>query len=307
MSTNYLAFGLTVASEIDLPLPTTNNESIDVCVEIDATPQNLQNPIRVGHDFELSENELLVHIKNLASIWIRNGTTITIQLKNPDREFRDLGLYVLGSGLGSILEQRGACCLHASSVVRDGCCHLFIGNSGTGKSTISAALTSSGFEHFSDDVCPLQLKNNVLFAKSGYPTSKLWPDSLAQLNIAGDELPVVRSDISKKRLSWSDQGANHESPVASIFALCPMPEGEIAVNRVSPADAFKICRGHRYRPHWQLTAERHKRLFKILTHIANRIPTHIAIRSKTVFELDAFRNEIVRCIEQTQSPILRLD
>ena len=90
--------------------------------------------------------------------------------------------------IGSILAYRASACfaaIHAAAVARDSRCALLPGPSGTGKSTLTAALVANGYRYCADDVAVLAGDPLRLFPaplKIGLKhdawqaLEKLWPD-----------------------------------------------------------------------------------------------------------------------------------
>lgn len=67
--------------------------------------------------------------------------------------------------------------LHAAAVERDDGCTLFLGESGWGKSTLSALLRSRGFTILSDDCVLLDVADGQPMAVPTYPSLRLLDDS----------------------------------------------------------------------------------------------------------------------------------
>jgi hypothetical protein len=71
---------------------------------------------------------------------------------------------VLQAALQPILQQIGGFILHGSCVVRDKTAVVFLGNSGSGKSSTAFNLRRFGFYCFADDAVPITLDGNNLWA-----------------------------------------------------------------------------------------------------------------------------------------------
>lgn len=75
----------------------------------------------------------------------------------------------------SLMRDASRVALHASAVGRDGRCVVFLGPSGTGKSTSATELAGRfGFEFLSDDICVLDTSLRMF---PGPPWAWLWTDS----------------------------------------------------------------------------------------------------------------------------------
>lgn len=297
MITYYTTFGLNIASELELPLPKGDSEVFDIKIEKGAVPKELESSLFNGLCFQQNERELLLEIESIARFWIRDGRIITVQPANQNTTDQDISVFILGSALSAALEQRGLCCLHASAIEYKEQAYLFMGQSGAGKSTISAALAQKGFNLLSDDVCPLEIIDNSLHVQPGYPLSKLWPDSLKKLLIKEQELPKIREGLSKRRFSWKDSVYRSPLPVAKLFLLAPSTNSEIEITQLTPVEALATCKHQRYRPQLHKFPSQQIAHFKTLSHIANHTPVLQINRPKHTFALNHLVNKVVNFLE----------
>jgi hypothetical protein len=70
---------------------------------------------------------------------------------------------------------------HGASVAIDGCAVAFIGASGRGKSTLTAAFASRGFPFLADDCLRVVERDGMPFVQPDLPSIRLWDDSLEAL------------------------------------------------------------------------------------------------------------------------------
>lgn len=146
---HYHLFGLRVASELVLPeaLEDDSAGEPDVMVLLGAIGFPPAAP-----GISAVASGLMLTVPDLARYWIRNGREIVVDPVPgvPDKNVR---LYLLGSGMGTVLHQRGLLPLHANAVETDGCAVAFVGESGAGKSTLAGWFHDRGHRVLSDDVC----------------------------------------------------------------------------------------------------------------------------------------------------------
>lgn len=91
----------------------------------------------------------------------------------------ELGLLVQGPGISVLLHQRGYVTLHASCVATDLGAMAFVGQSGSGKSVIAAALHLAGYGLVTDDVTVVDPDHHSPTVYPGYPSCHLLPDAVA--------------------------------------------------------------------------------------------------------------------------------
>jgi hypothetical protein len=143
----YSGFGLVIDSELELPELVPSEGQPDILIRRGTVP-------RVRRKATLEE-EIAFNVIGVA-FHIRNGREIVID-PNPGVDPGTLRVVLLGRVMAFLLRQRGWLPVHASGVVIDGQCILFLGGSGTGKSTTAAAFHARGHLVVTDDVGPVRV------------------------------------------------------------------------------------------------------------------------------------------------------
>jgi hypothetical protein len=115
-------------------------------------------------------------IDGIGSFTVRaDGSVITFENipgNTPDEAVIDEAL--LGPALTIALATRGVFCLHASAILADGHAIAFLGDSGTGKSTLAAHLPErNGWQRIADDILPVTIGEDGLLALPHFPQLKL--------------------------------------------------------------------------------------------------------------------------------------
>jgi len=113
--------------------------------------------------------------------------------------------------------------LHASAVVIDGQAIAFLGTSGAGKSTMSAALARRGAAFLTDDVLRIDVcADGAILAHVGPPTMRLWQPSVeGALSLNPALLPHV-DNVVDKRLLWAQsyvRRAHAPAPLQRIYLV----------------------------------------------------------------------------------------
>ena len=110
----------------------------------------------------------------------------------------------------------------------------FIGESGTGKSTLTASLHNQGYPLMGDDAGVLRQVHGTCYAERLSPSLRLFPDSIGQLfPSAGSTSPVA--DYTDKQHVPFERGPD-VAPLAAVFRLAD-PSKSIRVARLSQAEA----------------------------------------------------------------------
>lgn len=145
--------------------------------------------------------------------------------------------YVLGPVLGVVLRLRGVTSLHASAVSIGDRGVVFVGQTGTGKSTTAAAFAKQGYGVISDDIVALVEREGVFQAMPAYPHLCLWPESVQMLYASPEALPRLMPHADKRRMSLGEEGTRFENrclPLGAIYVL-----GE---RRPDPAPYLEVIR-----------------------------------------------------------------
>jgi hypothetical protein len=134
----------------------------------------------------------------------------------------DTATYLLGPIMGFVLLLRGNICLHASAIVIGKKAIALLGPAGSGKSTTAAAFANRGYGILAEDVLSLNERGRTFWVQPGYPTIRLWPQSVQALYGASHELPRLTPtwekcflDLSKERYRFHERPL----PLAAVYML----------------------------------------------------------------------------------------
>ena len=160
----------------------------------------------------------------------------------------ELSLYEIGKPLPVPLalwhNDRGRQLLHAGMVACDGAGVLFVGNSGSGKSTCSLACAEGGLQYLGDDYMVMEQTGDGSFVgHSLYASSFLSPSHLQRFpglaavarsphGVPGDDKSLVVLDRSRGGLAGS-------APVCAIVVPRITGSGEARILRVPRGEALR--------------------------------------------------------------------
>ena len=145
-------------------------------------------------NFLITENGVIVLIKDVGIFRIFEGKLITWKKMNNNVSENDLTTFLLGSILSICLIQRGLLVLHANALEKDGKSIICLGESGVGKSTLAFILMNQGWNLLADDLVAI---NNEDYVLPGVSRIKLWANTLKELDIQTTNLEKVRPNINK--------------------------------------------------------------------------------------------------------------
>lgn len=294
--------GLEVASDLELPelrvdgalVRPRGTQGPDVEIRVRAIPAHPSDPSDRWFHVR-PDGTIVVRVEGVAVFAVREGRRIDVE-PAPDADAAEVRTYLLGSGIGLLLHQRGELPLHVSAVVLDGRAWAFTAPSGTGKSTLAAALhLHAGLAVLADDVAvarasgdddepqpqPLALPQ-LLDLWPGLPVLKLRDDALSGVDAHGLEargieaLPEHRGSV-KVRLRL-DEGPGAPVPLAGLVLLQRGgADDEVHVRRVTGAAAFLTAQSAVYRLPYGGQIAGVPTVFARVARLASRVPCYRAV------------------------------
>lgn len=161
--------------------------------------------------------------------------------------------YLQTMGISLFLELKGHLCLHANTLVKEDQAHLFLAPSRTGKSTLTALLTTLGYTLITDDMAALYQTEQQPTQYEVYPSwakVRLWPDSAellkSQLTNQAVQQKKVHQRFAKQEISFAPQSNHVPTPVKAMYYLNRIEPGNTAQNntvtltRIAPSAALII-------------------------------------------------------------------
>jgi hypothetical protein len=135
-------------------------------------------------------------------------------------------VYLLGQVLSFSLVARGIEALHATVVSVNGRAAALVGDCGTGKSTLAAAMLARGFPLLTDDLMVLRRAHSAWDVEPGVARIKLFP-SVARRVLGADRAGAPMNPGTSKLVLPLDASSAVDSPIplAVIYVLDP-PTGQ---------------------------------------------------------------------------------
>lgn len=288
---SYCAFQLSIQSEMMFPelLPSQIFSEPQVSITFGAvSPQGLGlSALQEGYH-QATARELWLNVPHVARFLITHGTHITVDpVAGIDED--SLRVFLLGSCMGALLQQRYLFLLHGNAIKIGDHCISFVGPSGAGKSTLAAAFLRRGYLILADDICALTEKGHIL---PSFPQLKLWFDAATKLGIETKMLRKIRPDIEKFALPLESHFYQSTLPLKVIYSLHTHCQKEWTVENIVGFQKVQILQNNTYRKAY-LQGVAPERYFSQCTHLANSIDVVRVTRPHEGFQLD----ELVDVIE----------
>lgn len=289
----FRAFGLTVSSCIHCPELSPSVGIPDVIVSYGVVPSQVPEGRVERVWYQATPGQFVLEVDRVARFSVRQGRHIIID-RHPDAIDDNVRVFLLGSVFGALLHQRGSLVLHGSTIKVDNGCVVFLGKSGTGKSTLAAALRRKGYSSLGDDLCVVSIDDaGVPYAAPAYPQAKLWGDTLQRLGIDETGLRRVRPSRAKKAVPIEDAWHEGHVPVKRLYVLSPgWRKQHPVLQPISGSVKFRVLRDYTYRVEFLQGLDLTLQHFKQVAELASRLPITRVVRPADGFLLDEFVDTI---------------
>jgi hypothetical protein len=181
----------------------------------------------------------VLEIPTAGCYWIASdGSVICHESQPTDADPAFLRGAILGPPLMLALAVRDIWCLHASAIEYDDNLIAFLGESGTGKSTLVAYLArQTGFRQVSDDILPVTRENNQLYALPHFPQLKIPIDRQPGFVFPG-KMPLHVIYFLDEQPSFSIQGL---SPAYAALVMAGHTVAASLFDRQLLSRHFNFC------------------------------------------------------------------
>lgn len=236
----YRAFGVDIASSVPfsgLPLSTGEPEVFITVGELPAGPGGAASEARLRH---LAPEEYLCRSQAYGGYRISGRREILLAPEFAAYREENLRAFDMLEAVFTYLWlQRGAVCLHASSVNINGRAVLITGHDGSGKSTLSAALAGRGHGKLADDL------SFIVFGPDGAPRvvplctrQNLTPEALAMLGLERDGASKLPGEEKYSLPCFS--GTSGPVPLERIYHLSPRDTDGIGFIPLTGIEKFTV-------------------------------------------------------------------
>ena len=194
--------------------------------------------------------------------------------------------------LPRILAHEGELVLHAAGVTVANEAILFMGSSGSGKSSLAAAMHNWGFRLLGDDAIVASTVNTG-DARAIYRSLRLFPDSIAALVDSSAELTAVAAYTSKRNVAYADDSPSEETlPIRAVFILDSARSQDVVI---APLGAPEACMAFVEHSFWMDPTDlaRTKRRMTKASALAVWVPAFHVAYPRDYSALPAVRDAII--------------
>jgi hypothetical protein len=242
----------------------------DVEIKITSQKKNIISPLFTDEWHQVNQNEFTLDVERVAWYYARNGNYIEIY---PYDGFdkNTLELYLNGSVYGAILHQRTILPLHGSSFIYNKEGIMVCGESGAGKSSLTAAFCLNGANFLTDDISPVAVNNSQPIILTLSDRIKLWDDTLFQLNLQKEGLEKIDTDAEKFYFPMDTSNLD-QYLLNRVFILEIHDEISVEFQEIKGAEKLTSIRNQIYRLEYlQGMPQNESAFFKTLADVSNNV------------------------------------
>lgn len=235
----YRAFGLAIASDLELPeLTRAPPGPADAAIRLLDTGRDFPPPETPG-TFRFGDSECFLLYPQIGAFRVAVSGLIQVEPR-PGVDPALIGFPLLGPVMALLLQMRGAFLLHGSALVGPGgAAFAFLGDKGAGKSTTAAAFLREGYPLLTDDIIAITgLEHSAGRILPAFPQVKL--TRAASAVFAGEDLterPGVQLVREKQRYLVGSGLAGEQHAPGHFFLL---RRGEaLAIRHLDPKERMK--------------------------------------------------------------------
>ena len=298
----YKGFGLYFRSEFEIPqLLTVDQADIDELTLVEIKFADLSGFKDADKEkqkkwfWAVDDNRLFIDIEDLASFLVCGGNQILV---DPGSDIDSVRLFLLGSAVGALLQQRDYLVLHGAAVLTGGEATVFVAPMGTGKSTLLAGLINKGFNFLCDDVCAIKISKDNIQAFPASHFIKLSQASADKLNLQTEGCKKICSEHNKfyvpHHLHWVDQPV----PLNRIIVLSADDRDDFELSHIVGVEKIIYLKYNTYRYYYFDELDRQAAHFKMYKQILNEVPIQLLKRPKEGFRIDELADFVVEHVLQ---------
>lgn len=200
----------------------------------------VENPSVTAATWQVGQHEFAMQMEGVGDFYVREGNYVEFSPSaGADPEWVDLCLK--GRVLVALLHQRKTINFHASSFIHEGKGIMIMGETGAGKSSLTASFTLSGAGFLSDDLTPVIFRKSVPYIWPVSGTIKLTDNTIGQLNINPQKLTVAETGTGKNYLHIGHAGVEY-FPLHSVFKIEITGNSSPEFYVPAPAEKFSLLR-----------------------------------------------------------------
>jgi hypothetical protein len=178
-------------------------EDVAICQK--ATTLMVKDPLHIGETWQVSQNEFAMQLASIGDFYVRDGNYVEVSPAD-DADPDMVKLCLSGRIMVALLHQRKIISFHASSFSHNDRGIMILGETGSGKSSLTASFAMNGAGFLSDDMTPVIMKESKPYIWPLHRSIKISENTVGQLNISRHKLTQAERGTGKQYLHIDHAG-----------------------------------------------------------------------------------------------------
>ncbi|GIM27392.1 hypothetical protein CPJCM30710_00580 [Clostridium polyendosporum] len=301
---HYRVYGLTVESEVllsELMVAGENElEKIDVNINYGIMPDYIRDAVVQEENYRLKKNEMWFSIKEVANYYIYDGNSIIVE-PCVDADPAQVKAFLLGSALGLLLIQRNIVAIHGGTILIHGQAVIFTGDTGAGKSTMTAVFRERGYYFMADDVSVIgEFKSFNHAIYPGYPQQKLCRDAIKLMGYDPDSFVKIDDDREKHIIPVRSSFVSEPCTLGAIFELSKWEGANVEIEEVTGSEKIITLMKNLYRIEATHFVGLNREYFRKCVEIAKDIPIYRIKRPNDKYTVDELVDIVLKAMDKKE-------
>lgn len=296
----YYNYGLTIESDIDLPVFTPcGKKSVEVSISANTLPEHLEVADMRCDNFESNADQILIHTPHAGKLLVEKGQSIHYEKSQQDLNL--IRAHLISSGIAAILSQRSQLIIHGNALVYEDQSFIIMGRSGAGKSTTTAALLQQGARILAEDIALLSFDEaGLAWIIPGQIHHKLTEDTTELLHIDSCSAVFTSPLTQKKFITPSPAQICLEKKLLDhVFFLQHSNTLNVQIQCLPSLQTLMAIRVNSYAYRYIQGIRQLPRYFEQITTLAQQVPCyHLQRPAKTnslTQVVDTIMNQLAGC------------
>lgn len=278
----YHLYGFCIETDLDFPQLVKEDavsSEMDVIRVVETTvPEEIKNITDRKYEF----GEEFSWLKNDTTwIVVEKGNTIGYKLTGGGWPSY-LQTYILGYGMSMLAMQRGILAIHCSAVADEEGAVLIAGESGAGKSTVTAAFLENGYRLMADDMAFVRTApSERAMASPAFPFQKLCRNVALEKGYRLEELIYIDEEKDKFLVPYRGTFITDSVPVKAFIMLSLTSGEKVQMQEITGFNKLHIYVNNLFLRHFLKEKKYSPAIGQKALEMAATVPTYVVSRPQT--------------------------
>ncbi|MBF0507628.1 MAG: hypothetical protein HQK57_01720 [Deltaproteobacteria bacterium] len=296
----YRAFGINISSSMSCPQFLPGSGPPHVFFRYGDVPLSLSNALETSPTRQVTKERVLFFSEDIGRYLVSEGREILIH-RDQNAESAVLRVRLLGSPLGGLLHQRKMFPLHGNAMVQNDTGLIILGDKGSGKTTLAAALFMRGWHIMADDICVVTFQDQGLpFVHPGAIHLKIRETTAHMIGASiADLIPVPGIQDRKFWLAPENHICRHKARLALILVLATETRPDYSITPITRMDTLDQLYRHTYRRRLINYFGNRLDFLCFANAMASKVPAFMISLTQDGFLFERIADDILRYVQNT--------